>query len=100
VASPTFRNKGISLSDTEEQLQKLEDRVLKAFELIKQYQAEKLSLRQEIERLKADCRENNQETEARERELVALRREREDVRMRVEKLLERLDALTPADVSG
>jgi chromosome segregation ATPase len=88
------------LSDTEEQLQKLEDRVLKAFELIKQHQAEKLSLRQEIERLKADCRENNQETEARERELVALRREREDVRMRVEKLLERLDALTPPEVSS
>ena len=100
MAPSTLWNKGISLSDTEEQLQKLEDKVLKAYELVKQYQTERLGLRQEIDRLKANCKEQDEITGARERELVALRREREDVRMRVQKLLERLDSLTAPEASS
>jgi chromosome segregation ATPase len=88
------------LSDTEDQLQKLEERVLKALELIKQSQAEKLALRQDLEELKAESRERAKVIEAHQRELVALRREREEVRIRVEKLLQRIDALTARESSG
>jgi chromosome segregation ATPase len=88
------------LSDTEDQLQKLEERVLKALELFEQSRAEKLTLRQDLEKLRAESRERAKAIEAHERELVALRREREEVRVRVEKLLQRIDALTAQESSG
>ena len=91
---------GIYLSETEDQLQKLEERLLRAFELFKQAQAEKLALKQEIEKLRVELRERDKAIEAHEKELVAFRREREEVKLRVEKLLHRIDALTAPDSSG
>jgi chromosome segregation ATPase len=88
------------LSDTEDQLQKLEERILKALELIKQSQAEKLALRQNVEKLRAESKERAKVIGAQERELVALRREREEVRLRVEKLLRRIGALTTPESGG
>ena len=88
------------MSVAEDQLQKLEERILKAFELIKQSQAEKLALRQDLEKLRAECRERAKVIDAHEQEVVALRREREEVRMRVEKLLQRIEALTTPQSSG
>jgi len=88
------------LSETEEQLQKLEERLLKAFELFKQAQAEKLALKQDLEKLRAESRERAKVIDAHERELVAFRREQEEVRTRVEKLLQRIDALTPPESGG
>ena len=88
------------MGDTEDQLQKLEERVLKAFEIFKQAQAEKLALRQDLEKLGAESRERAKVIDAHERELVALRREREEVRTRVEKVLQRIDALTTPESSG
>ena len=88
------------MSETEDQLQKLEERVLKALELIKQSQTEKLALRQDAEKLRAESRDQAKVIEAQERELIALRREREEVRIRVEKLLQRIDALTSPESSG
>ncbi len=88
------------MSETEDQLQKLEERLLKAFELFKQAQVEKLALRQELEKLRAESRERAKVTDACERELIAFRREREEVRIRVEKLLQRIDALTTPEPSG
>jgi chromosome segregation ATPase len=88
------------LSDTEDQLQKLEEKVLKACELFEQAQAERRTLRQNLEKLRAESRERIKVIDAHERELVALRREREEVRMRVEKLLQRIDALTTSESSG
>jgi len=88
------------LDDTEDQLQKLEERVLKALELFKQAQAERLALRQDLEKLRAESRERVKAVGVHERELVALRREREEVRIRVEKLLQRIDALTAPESSG
>jgi len=88
------------LGDTEDQLQKLEERVLKAIELFKQAQAERLALRQYLEKLGAESRERVKVIDAHEQQLVALRREREEVRIRVEKLLQRIDALTTRESSG
>jgi chromosome segregation ATPase len=88
------------LSDTEDQLQKLEERILKAFALFEQSQAEKRALRQDLEKLRVESKEQAKVIEARERELVAHRREREEVRIRVEKLLQRIDALTTAEARG
>jgi len=91
--------KGNRLSDTEEQLRKLEEKVVRTFELIKQTQAEKLALQKDLEKLRMDSREHAKVIDAHERELVALRREREEVRSRIEKLLQRIDALTTPESS-
>jgi chromosome segregation ATPase len=88
------------LSDTEDQLRKLEEKVLKAFELFEQSRAEKLALRQDLEKLRAESRDRAKVIDAQERELITLRREREEVRIRVEKLLQRIDALTAPEASG
>ena len=88
------------MSDTEDQLRKLEEKVLKAFELFEQSRAEKLALRQDLEKLRAESRDRAKVIDAQERELITLRREREEVRIRVEKLLQRIDALTAPEASG
>jgi chromosome segregation ATPase len=88
------------LSDTEDHLRKLEERILKVFGLFEQSQAEKLALRQDLQKLRVESREQAKVIEAHERELVTLRREREEVRIRVEKLLQRIDALTTPESSG
>ena len=88
------------MDDTEDQLQKLEERVLKALELFKQAQAERLALRHDLEKLRAESKERFKVIGVHEQELVALRREREEVRTRVEKLLQRIDALTTPESSG
>jgi chromosome segregation ATPase len=88
------------MSDSEDRLQKLEERILKAFELFEQSRAEKLALRQDLEKLRVESREHAKVIEAHKRQLVALRWEREDVRIRVEKLLQQIDALTTPQSSG
>jgi hypothetical protein len=47
-----------------------------------------------------ESKERAKVIEAHERELVALRREREEVRVRIEKLLQRIDALTGSESGG
>jgi chromosome segregation ATPase len=93
------RNKGNRLSDTEEQLRKLEEKVVRTFELIRQTQAEKLTLQKDLEKLRMESREKAKMVDSHERELVALRREREEVRIRIEKLLQRIDSLTTPETS-
>ena len=88
------------MTDTNNQFERLEEKLLKAIELFKRTQTEKRALEQEIEKLKAQIKEHAQGNTALDRELIALRKEREDVRSRVEKLLERIDLLTTSDSEG
>jgi FtsZ-binding cell division protein ZapB len=91
---------GEHMTDTNNQFERLEEKMLKAIELFKRTQAEKRTLQQENEKLKAEIKEHAQGNSALDRELIALRKEREDVRTRVEKLLERIDLLTTPDTEG
>ena len=88
------------MSEPDDPLQRLEERVVKTFELIKRSQEEKLALQQELEKLRAESKDRAKVIDAHERELVALRREREEVRARIEKLLLRIDALTTPESGG
>jgi hypothetical protein len=85
------------MTDTNNQFERLEEKLVKAIELFKRTQTEKRALEQEIEKLKADAKQHAQGNSALEREVIALRKEREDVRSRVEKLMERFDVLTSPD---
>ncbi len=82
------------MTNSNEPFDKLEEKLLKAIDLFKRTQTEKRALEQEVEKLKAGTKEHAQSVNTMERELIALRREREEVRSRIEKLLERIDALT------
>jgi FtsZ-binding cell division protein ZapB len=88
------------MSDNNHQFERLEEKMMKAIELFKKTQAEKKALEHENEKLKADAKEHAQGQHALDRELIALRKEREDVRERLEKLLERIDALTSPESGG
>ena len=85
------------MTDSNDQFQRLEDKLLKVIEIFKRNQAEKRALEQDVEKVRSEAKERGQQMHILERELIALRREREDVRVRVEKLLQRIDALTSQD---
>lgn len=88
------------MTDPNEQLQRLEEKLLRAIEVFKQAQTEKRALEQDSGKLRLEMKEHAQQMSTLERELIALRREREDVRVRVEKLLQRIDVLTRVDSEG
>jgi len=88
------------VTDWNDNLQKLEEKLMKAVELFKQAQAEKRLLQGELEKLRVDVKERAKHYDTLERELQALRREREDVRGRIEKLLQQIEILTKTDSAG
>ena len=90
----------LTMANSIDPLDKLEEKLLKAVDLFKRTQAERLVLQNEVERLRAEVKEPLKRVEGLERELEALRREREEVRVRIEKLLEQIELLTTANSAG
>ena len=90
----------IIVTDSNDSLEKLEEKLRRLLELFQQTQGEKRALRDELEKLKADFKERAKHSDNLERELQALRRERDDVRTRVEKILQQIDVLTRAEAGG
>lgn len=88
------------MADSNDSLDKLEYKLLKAVDLFKQTHAEKRALQQEVERLRAEVKDRPKRLESLERDLQLLKRERDDVRTRIEKLIEQIEALTNADGEG
>jgi chromosome segregation ATPase len=83
----------ISSGITADEFQALEQKVLRAVEIVKRErearaaaEAEVASLREELDTLKQDAR-------AAETELTTLNKERDAVRVRVEKMLQQIDEL-------
>jgi chromosome segregation ATPase len=71
----------------------LEERVVRAVNLVKQERQARTAAEQRLARAEADLREQTERMERTDAELATLRAERDDVRQRVEKLLQQLDAL-------
>ena len=88
------------MTDSHDQFERLEEKLLRAIELFKRTQSEKRALELELEKLKAEGKERTQSASATEKELILLRREREDIRSRIEKLLQRTDALISSEPEG
>jgi chromosome segregation ATPase len=88
------------VTNSNDALQKLEDKLLKVIEVFKRTQEEKRALQEELENLKSHSKDGAKRVDALERELHILRREREDVRARVEKILQQIDILTKTDAGG
>lgn len=88
------------MTDPNDHLQKLEEKLTKAVEIFKQIHAEKRALQQEVERLRAELKERPKRLDALEHDLQALRRERDEVRTRIEKLLGQIETLTNSDTEA
>ncbi len=88
------------MTESIDHLEKLEQKLLKAVELFKHTQAERRTLQQEMDKLRADFKERLKRADAVEQELQALRHEREDVRARIVKLVEQIETLTKAESAG
>jgi chromosome segregation ATPase len=78
-------------------LQALEEKVLRTIELLKTAREAKNHAEAQLTRLKEQVEEREEEIQGLREENVRLRKEREEVRSRVEKLLAQVEALT-ADV--
>ena len=89
--------KETDVSDSVDNLEKLETKILQAAELLQRTQTEKRSLLEQLAKIRADLEKDTKAAAGLEREVLALRREREDVRSRIEKLLRQLDVMAKAE---
>ena len=88
------------MTDHTDPFTKLEEKIARTVEAFRRVQAEKRALEEQLASLKSATKEQGRQSDAQERELVALRKEREEVRSRVERLLDQIDGLTRPDSAG
>ena len=72
----------------------LEEKIYRTIELLKAARAARTAAERDLERVKAQLEEREEETDRMRNELVTLRKEREEVRTRVEKLMAQIDELS------
>lgn len=73
--------------------QALEDKVYRTIEMYKASREARIAAEREVERLRAQLKETEEEVNSLRRETVQLRKDREEVRSRVEKMLRQIDAV-------
>jgi len=73
--------------------QALEDKVYRTIELYKAAREGKATAERDVQRLRQQLEEREEQSEQLRRELVQLRKDREEVRGRVEKMLRQIEAL-------
>jgi len=88
---------GTNVSDSVENLEKLEAKILKVADLLRRSQAEKRSLLEQLTKIRADLDKQAKSSDGLEREALTLRREREEVRSRIEKLLRQIDEVAKSE---
>ncbi len=73
--------------------QALEEKVYRTIEMYKAAREGKTSAERDVQRLRAQLEQRDEEVETLRREAVQLRKDREEVRARVEKMLRQIDAV-------
>ena len=73
--------------------QALEDKVYRTIELYKSARESRVIAERDIQRLRAQIEEREEEVQSMRREMIALRKEREEIRGRVEKMLAQIDRM-------
>jgi predicted nucleic acid-binding Zn-ribbon protein len=71
--------------------QALEDKVYRTIELYKAAREARSATEREVQRVRQQLKERDEELEGLRREMVQLRKDREEVRRRVEKMLRHID---------
>ena len=77
-----------------EDFQALEDKVYRTIELYKAAKDARATAERDLQRLREQLEEREEENETMRRELLQLRKDREDIRARVEKMLGQMESLT------
>ena len=72
--------------------QALEDKVYRTIEMYKAAREAKATAERDVQRLRQQLKERDEEAELLRREAVQLRKDREEVRRRVEKMLHQIEA--------
>ena len=80
--------------------QALEDKVYRTIEMYKAAREGKAAAERDVQRLKQQLRDRDEETESLRREAVQLRKDREEVRRRVEKMMRQIDAAGEEQVAS
>lgn len=83
-----------------DQLNQLEQKLLKVIEQYRKLQEENRSLILQLEKTRSESQQIGSRQLAVEKEVETLRLEREKIRDRVERLLSQVDSLTKADSAG
>ena len=73
--------------------QALEEKVYRTIEMYKTAREARAASERDVQRLRAQLEERDEEVETLRREAVQLRKDREEVRSRVEKMLRQIDAI-------
>jgi septal ring factor EnvC (AmiA/AmiB activator) len=73
--------------------QALEDKVYRTIEMYKASREARITAEREVERLRTQLKEAEQQVDTLRREAVQMRKDREEVRSRVEKMLRQIDAV-------
>jgi septation ring formation regulator EzrA len=71
----------------------LEEKIYKAIELLKSAREGKASAERDVNRLREQLEQREEELDVIRGEMISLRKEREEVRGRVEKMLKQIDSL-------
>ena len=77
----------------------LEEKVYRTIELYKQAREARSTSERDVQRLRQQLDEREEEVELLRREAVGLKREREEVRTRVENMLRQIEVLTEEEAS-
>lgn len=87
------RPEGVALAMSADDFSALEERILRAVELVKRERLARASAEDRAAKAEAQVREHTATADQLHKELEALRAERDHVRQRVERLLTQLDAI-------
>lgn len=80
--------------------QALEDKVYRTIEMYKAAREARVSAEREIQRVRQQLKERDEEIEGLRREAVQLRKDREEVRRRVEKMMRQIDSVGEEQVAS
>src|SRR5437588_3439485 len=78
-------------------LQSLEQKIVRAIELLNQTRAAKNDLERELERTRQTLRSRDERMHEMDKELICLRRDREHARVRVDKMISQIDELIASE---
>ena len=81
----------VSAEVPSDDFQALEDRVYRTIEMYKAAREGRASAERDVQRVRQQLKERDEELENLRREMVQLRKDREEVRRRVEKMLRQID---------
>lgn len=80
--------------------QALEDKVYRTIEMYKAAREAKAAAERDVQRLRQQLKDREEEAESLRREAVQLRKDREEVRRRVEKMMRQIDAAGEEQVAS